>query len=296
MPDKRGDAEARSSLGLEELLATTSPSVTVSWNERDVVSYAVIAGFARDEYERAELPYLFEGRGLLVLPSFAATLVSNDWLDVTGWRREHALPAARQLEVFSPLRPADEIEIRSQVTAAWPDRAGSGCYIQTRSEAHRTRDNRALFALISTYHARANRLNNARRAPGGVPAPGLPTREPDFSVVQTPAFHDSVLYRWLAAGPAWHVDTDAARRAGFDRPTVPADAVAAMVCRSVLATVCDYDPTLLRGFSVRYNGAAFSDEELGIRMWQDGPVIAFATTTLDAAGRSILDGRCVLTT
>ena len=293
--DRERRTGRRAALEHAALLATPPASEIAEWVERDVVSYALAAGFGRDELERAELPFLYEGRGLLVVPSFATTLAAPDWLDDFSWHRDYVLVAARHLEVFSPLLPADSIEITSSVTDAWPDSTAEGCCIQIRSEARRVRDKRALFALTTIYHARADRLVDARREPAHVPGFTRPEREPDFVVAKTPGFAQSVLFRWLTDGPALHVDTDAARRAGFERPTLPPDCLAGVVCRAVLATVCDYDPTLLRGLSVNFAGPVFADDDLAIRMWQDGPVIAFDAKA-GQLRKSVLDGRCVLAT
>ncbi|MEM8983792.1 MAG: MaoC/PaaZ C-terminal domain-containing protein [Pseudomonadota bacterium] len=271
-------------------------TTTVTWTERDAVCYALAAGFGRDELERSELPYLFEGHGLVVMPTFAALLVDDDWLDDCGWQRNHVRLTARELEVFSPMLPRDSVEISSEVSHVWPDPAGEGCHVRFRSEARRARDRRALFALTTSYHARADRLAQAV-TPALPPAPkdNRSERDPDFSLAIRPEFDSAVLYRWLAGGPAWHIDTDAARRAGYDRPVVPGDCLIGAVCRAVLATVCDFDPTLLRGLRVRLHRAVYADADLRVRMWQDGPVVSFDVAEAPR-GEAVLSGRCTLAT
>ncbi|MEM1262585.1 MAG: hypothetical protein AAGH76_09315 [Pseudomonadota bacterium] len=268
---------------------------SASWSERDAVCYALAAGFGRDELERSELPYLFEGRGLLVMPTFAALVVDDSWLDASGWQRKHARLTARELEVFSPMLPRDSIDIASEITDVWPDTNGEGCHIRFRSEARRSRDRRALFALATCYHARADRLAQAAPTAATVTVENtVPERDPDFLLALTPGFDSAVLYRWLAAGPDWHIDTDAARHAGYDRPVVPGDCLVGSVCRAILATVCDYDPTLLRGLHVTLHSAVCIDTDLRVRMWQDGPVVSFDVTAAPQQTR-VLTGRCTLT-
>ena len=285
----------RAPLERSALLATPPATEIAEWIERDVVCYALATGFGADELERAELPFLFEGRGLLVVPSFATTLAAPDWLDDFAWQRDYVLVAARHLEVFSPLLPSDSIELTSTVADAWPDASGEGSCIQVRSEARRVRDKRALFALTTIYHARSDRLADTDRRPAQVGGFTRPERDPDFETIRSPGYAQTVLFRWVTGGPARHIDTDAARRAGFERPPVPADCLAGIVCRSILATVCDYDPTLLRGLSVNFADRVFADDDLRIRMWQDGPVIAFDAASLGRR-ETVLDGRCILAT
>ena len=296
MTDSRSTSRpSRHALDAAALLATSPHVEECSWTENDVVSYALSTGFGQDELERGELPFLYEGRGLLVSPGFAMTLPKSGWLDATGWHRDFVVVAARHLEVFSPLLPADTIEMTSTVADVWPDRTDEGCLITVRTEAHRLRDRRALFALSSVFHARSDRLEGGHGKPADAPGFARPEREPDFVVAGIVGFSQSVLFRWLTGGPARYVDTDAARRAGFERPVVPADCLAGVVVRHVLGTVCDYDPTLLRGLSVNVTAAVYVDQAIHVRMWQDGPVIAFDAAT-ESSAATVLDGRAVLAT
>ncbi|MEL7537419.1 MAG: MaoC/PaaZ C-terminal domain-containing protein [Pseudomonadota bacterium] len=291
--ERRDNAAARATLSFDALRAHAPTSTAKTWLEKDVVCYALAAGFGRDELDRSELPFLFEGNGLLVVPTFATMLAGPESLDDCGWNSDHVVIAARHLEVFSPLLPRDAVEISMEVVDAWPNVDDAGCFITTRCEARRDRDKRALFALTSTWLARADRIDGSPRDARALPAVVRPERDPDFTVLASAEFSHSVLYRWIAAGPAWQVDTDAARRAGFDRPTVSPDCTMGHVCKAILATVCDYDPTLLRGLSVRFASPVYADDDLRVRMWQDGPVIAFDAVV---ESRIVFDGRCELAT
>ena len=46
-----------------------------SYDEKDTMLYALSIGMGRDPYDPQELPFVFEGAGLRVIPTVATTLI-----------------------------------------------------------------------------------------------------------------------------------------------------------------------------------------------------------------------------
>ena len=228
-----------------------------------------------------------------VVPTFATTLPPVRELPVDDWTRAGIVHLTEELEIYSPLLPKDSVRVDLRVVDLSAHSQG-GVIVMTRSEARRERDERALFAVTSTWLARnADSTGLARHGRRDEWHP-IPARPPDF-VESVEVRHDqAALYRLCGDRNPLHIDTAAARAAGFEKPLLHGLCTFGIACRAVLKTVCDYDANLARSFSGRFVAPVFPGETLDVAMWQDGPVISY-TVSASSGSRLVLDnGCCVL--
>ncbi len=265
------------------MTSSTEPAaeqILKAWRVADAIRYALATGFGQDELERRELPFVYEGRGLLVSPSFATTLRPQSVPKEIGAKGENSRLESLLLEIFTPLLPSDTVTISEDVSRVMSSSQPQEIVISSRSEVHREADARAVCAIQSAvkYAAVVAASEFPQRAEPDVP--GSPDRRADFSEVFEIADHQLPLYRLCGDERAHGVDNDAARRAGHQATVVPSLCLLGHVCRVVLATVCDYDPTLVRRISAHFAAHAQPSDTLTLMIWQDGPVLTFGVKSL----------------
>lgn len=284
------------SIDVGKLASLALADQSFSWGPRDVILYCLATGFGRDELDRGELAFIYEGAGMRCPPTFATTLASPLDGELVGLNTANIITLEHELEIFSPLLPADDVVISTDLLDVYDPQDGKGVRLIHRTEGRRQHDSRALFAATLTRLARGSKatVSTEPRAPRNTQK--VPARDADF----LESFHirddQSALFRLCGDDNPAFVDPDAARHAGFERPVVPEQCLLGIACRAVLATVCDLDTTLIRSFSAHFTSPAFGGDDLRISMWQDGPTIAFQVRS-ESGDRLVVDnGRCMLTT
>src|SRR3546814_20631556 len=71
-----------------------------------------------------------------------------------------------------------------------------------------------------------------------------------------------------------HIDPDAARRAGFDRPILHGLCTYGIACRAVIEGFAGWDPERLASLAARFSAPVFPGDALVIDLWRDGDIIS----------------------
>ena len=122
----------------------------------------------------------------------------------------------------------------------------------------------------------------------------LPNRAPDLRHVTETRLDQALLYRLNGDRNPLHADPELAKRAGFKAPILHGLCSYAIACRAVLATVCDYDPTRIASFDVRFTSPVFPGETIVTEIWVDGDVVSFRSLVEARGVVSINNGKCLL--
>ena len=67
-----------------------------------------------------------------------------------------------------------------------------------------------------------------------------------------------------------------------------------IACRAILATICEYDATLIRTLEARFAGVAYTGEALVTEMWQQANVVSFRVRAAARDAIVLHHGRCEL--
>ena len=105
MPDPP-ESNAPMPMDHELLLATELTDVAVSYDERDVMLYAIGVGIGSDPLDAGELPYVSELAGLRTLPTFASMIIPETIMAASGCDMHQILHRSQSLDVFRPLPAA----------------------------------------------------------------------------------------------------------------------------------------------------------------------------------------------
>lgn len=280
-------------LDTADLLACRQRGYLREWQDTDCLLYALACGLGRDPLNASELPYVFEGNGLSVLPSFASVLAESRLLDGCGWDLERVLHGEERLILHRPLTEAGAVQLDSRVAGVRDLGAGRGAYIELETIARGTHDPAPLFTVVRTIVARGD---------GGFGGPTarlraahvLPTRPPDlFSTLKTRR-DQALLYRLCGDRNPLHADPALARRLGQPAPLLHGLCTWGIACRAILQTICEYDPTLIRSLAARFSAPVYPGETLVTEMWQDAQVVSFRVRAEERDVIVVSHGRCEL--
>src|SRR3546814_15440781 len=88
-----------------------------------------------------------------------------------------------------------------------------------------------------------------------------------------------------------HIDPDAARRAGFDRPILHGLCTYGIACRAVIEGFAGWDPERLASLAARFSAPVFPGDALVIDMWREGHIIYFEAQVPARVVKVIKKGR-----
>jgi acyl dehydratase len=271
---------------------TTSDSVTVAWDERDVLLYAVSVGAGQDPLaELALTTENTEGVTSEVLPSFGGVLTQRVLRpDIGPFNRSMLVHAEQHLILHRPLQMSGRLSVTSKVGEIFDK--GSGAVVWTETTAVDTETGEAVINSRSASFIRGEGGFGGER---GSSADWEPPRErPDVVVPLVVRPEQALLYRLNGDRNPLHSDPGFAARGGFDRPILHGMCTFGFTCRALVGTVAGGEPSAITTMGGRFSSPVWPGEELTVEVWQEGSDVWFRT--LRANGVVALDrGRATVT-
>jgi acyl dehydratase len=274
-------------------LALKETGRRASYADTQTMLYALSIGMGRDPYDERELPFVFEGGELRVVPTMAAVLGRNTIVRDLNLDLALMLHGEQRMTLHRPLPSQAAIVSDARVVEVLDKGPGKGAlaYIETILRLEGEQD--PLVTIGQTLFARGD---GGFGGPSG-PAPEIhqvPDRAPDHRHVTQTRADQALLYR-LNGDRNWlHADPALARRAGFKAPILHGLCSYAIACRAVLASVCDYDPAMIASFDVRFTSPVYPGETIATEIWVDGDVVSFRCLVEERGVTSINNGKCLL--
>lgn len=281
-----------------DILDHAFPTGRQCYGPRDCILYALGTGFGRDPMDADLLRHVYE-KDLRISPTFATVLGENtDWASDPrlGLTTSGLLHGEEHLVLHRPLPAQARIRCHSRFSEVFdlgPDR-GALLVMDRRIE---TADGQLLAELRRIEFARADGgFGGPAPGQGRVALPALthmPDRRPDRQVVLGIDPATPLIYRLSGDPVAIHVDPEAARRAGFDRPILHGLSTFGFCCQAVLSTM-GYDGARLAGIGARFTAPVFGGDELVVSLWTEGPRILFEAGVPDRHVTVIRGGYAIL--
>lgn len=276
----------------KKLLSLRLRGESVSWDDRDVLLYALGVGMGREPRARAELPFVYEGAGLQVLPSFASGLATTGLLDDCGWDYTRVLHAGERLLIHRVLSDIGTVTLDSRVSGLRDLGPERGALIEFDIDARDARGD-AQFTVQRTMLARGDGGFGGANDSGPAAHP-MPSRAPDLVCSLATRPDQALLYRLSGDRNPLHADPRAAHSAGFDAPLLHGLCTWGIACRGILATICEYDVTLMRSMDGRFSAPAYPGDTLVTEMWQQANVVSFRVRAAERDVVVLNHGRCEL--
>ena len=233
-----------------------------SW--KDVVLYALGVGVSADE-----LSFVYENApgGLKVLPSFCVVAAIKAYPYI-GDNIEYSrfLHGEHMIRLSRPIPPEGKIIQVGEVTHIYDKGKGAVYHIQITGE---TEDGRHLYDIEwIAFYVGAGGF-------GGDPGPKAETLkppenvEPDFSISYRVAENQAAIYRLSGDLNPLHLDPEAARRGGFDRPILHGLCTFGFATRSIINGLLDGDAARLKEFRARFTDVVYPGDTLTTQGWKD---------------------------
>lgn len=265
-----------------ELVGTTFEPVSVTWTHNETILYALGLGCGPEN----DLEFVYEGRGPLVLPTFAVIPAMGSMgglvteVDVDPMMILHG---EQRVELHRPIPPSATMTATATISAVWDKEKAAVLEVVTTVED----DDGSAFTTTAGVFVQGAGGFGGERGPstGGRNAP--PGRAPDHTVRTTTRGDQAALYRLSGDPNPLHIDPDVAKMAGFERPFLHGLCTYGIVGRAVLATLCADDPGRFRHLEGRFADQVYPGDEIVTKIWDeaDGSAIVQAETG---------DGRIVL--
>ncbi len=240
--------------------------LTISWNSKDAMLYALGVGAKPAE----ELDFVYEGRGPLVLPTYAvipAMRAMGNLRQVVNLKIQRLLHGEQGIELLRPLPAKTEITLESRVSEVW-DKGKSGVIgvaaLARDAEGPLFRSHSTLFYIGGGGF-------------GGEPGPSTkgknlpPDREPDLVVDHATQPEQGALYRLSGDRVALHIDPDFAQKAGYDKPFMHGLCTYGFVGRAILHGLCGGDPARFKSMTGRFADTVQFEDHIITKFWHDGP-------------------------
>lgn len=280
-------------LDYEAILALRENARPFSYTQRDTMLYALASGMGRDPLDERELPFVFEGRGPVAMPSMAVVVARSplprnlplDWSKV--------LHGAQSLKLHRSLPPAAELFADTRVTQIIDKGEGKGALIIHRTDARLAGESEPLFTVGGTILARGD---GGFGGPAGqtVAVHEIPDRAPEIVFSTDTRRDQALLYRLTGDLNPLHAEPELARSVGFPVPILHGLCTYAIACRSILASVCGHDAARIRSFDVRFTSPVFPGDRIDTDIWVDGETVSFRCRVEDRGVTVIDHGKCLL--
>lgn len=251
-----------SNIDLSVIGKKTTPCV-FEYTWKDVVLYALGVGATAKE-----LSYIYENAagGLKVLPSFCVVPAIRAFPDLgkdVDWSRmlhgEMTICLARPIPV-----EGKTIQV-GEVTNIFDKGKGAVYHIHITGE---TEDGNHLYGVDWViFYVGAGGF-------GGDPGPKTEPLDPpdglkpNFSISYNVADNQAALYRLSGDLNPLHLDPQAARRGGFDRPILHGLCTYGFAIRAIVNELLDGDVARFKEFKARFSDVVYPGDTLTTRGWQ----------------------------
>ena len=280
-------------LKYDELMQAGSKNVAASYGDRETMLYALGIGFMRDPLNKDELPFVYEN-GLKTVPTMATVIgwASAGLVLRLGLNYMLVVHGEQRLKLHKALPQAADVVFDERVAGAY-DKGDKGALILIEREVREKESGDRLCTLGMTIFARGD--GNFGGPKEGAPEPHvLPTRAPDLVHEADTRQDQAFIYALSGDRNPLHRDPAFAKMAGFPRPILHGLCSYGTACRSVISTVCQYDPTKITEFNVRFSAPVFPGETIVTEMWVDGNVVSYRSKLKERDVVVLNNGKCTL--
>lgn len=276
----------------DDLIARRADDVRFSYTDTQMLLYNLSVGMGRDPLDDKELPFVFEKPALRVVPTAAAILGGGGANILAGvdfnWAK--ILHGEQRLTCHRPLPAAADVIGTTWISQIVDKGADKGAIVTLAMEV-RLASGEPLYTMENVIFARGDGGCGGPTKSTSTPHP-VPERAPDLVHVSEIRPDQALLYRLNGDRNPLHAEPAFAKKAGFPAPILHGLASYGIACRSVLVSVCNYDPARIKSFDVRFTSPVYPGETLHTDIWVDGNVVSFRSRVPARDVIALNNGRC----
>lgn len=260
-------------MNLDYVRALKFAPIAHRYDAKDSALYALSLGMGSDPTDEDELPYVYEGRGPLAVPSQCVILGWPPFWHkepTTGiaWRR--ILHGEQRFVLHRPVPVEGLVEAKHRVIAV-VDKAERGAVLYTGHDLRDLTTGAPLADMTASEF-----LRDDGGAGGFGDAPTL-TRSLGDDARRIAAYdymtstQAALLYRQASRDyMPIHADPDVAREAGFERPISHGLNTFGLACRAALKHFAPRRPERLAAMAARFVAPAYPGDTIRVELLDDG--------------------------
>ncbi|MFO0573276.1 MAG: SDR family NAD(P)-dependent oxidoreductase [Polyangia bacterium] len=271
------------SLGGNELidvdlaLGHTFPEQRSSYDEKDLMLYALGVGAGQRPTDATELQYVYEanGSGFYALPTFAVVPalklvfeMAQKGVQAPGlnYGFERILHGEQYTEIKRPLPRKATLVHRARIKDIFDK--GKNALVITEIKSFDESGEELIHNELTTFVRGAGGWGGDRGPAAEQNTP--PDRAPDAVVTEKISESQALLYRLSGDINPLHVDPGFAQAFGFEKPILHGLCTFGYAARHALSAFCKGDPRYFKSIKVRFSDSVFPGETLVTEMWKDG--------------------------
>jgi acyl dehydratase len=250
--------------GLDLEAVGKKPTETVfTYTTKDVILYALGIGAQIEE-----LPFIYEKypNGLKVFPSYAtvASKVAFPRMGQIDFPR--FIHGEELIRLYAPFEPAGKLQCQGQVKSIYDK--GKAALINAGFTGIKAPDSKIFEVESSFFYLGAGGFGGERgpKTEEIIPPEG---RTPDFSVSYPTTKIQAALYRLSGDYNPLHIDPEAAKHGGQERPILHGLCTYGFATRAILNGACNGDVTRFKEFKARFTNVVYPGDTLTTEGWKD---------------------------
>lgn len=238
----------------------------------DTILYALGVGAGIDADSPAKLRFVYE-QDLQALPTMSTVLAGPGF-----WQREEQfgiewqkiLHGEQSVLMHKPLPVKGEVTAELTIDAIYDKGEGKGAVLYSTRKLYEKTSGDLLATVRQGSFLRGNGGQGGLK--DGAPKPHLlPTdRAPDVSIAFDTRPEQALIYRLSGDYNPLHADPAVATAVGFKGPILHGLAAYGLICRAILAGLCDHDGARLKRLDVRFSSPVYPGETITTDIWRDG--------------------------
>ena len=285
----------------DDMMQSGATGLAASYDEKDVMLYALGVGFGRDPLDANELPFVYENNGLKVVPTFASVINRGEAPAARQRMPQKSeinfalvVDGERRITVHKPLPPKCEVVADERYLDILDKGEGKGAVLIQERVVREAASNDKLFTIVTSIFARGDG-GFGGKPQGGPELHPIPERKPDLVKECDTRPDQAFLYALSGDRNPLHRDPVFAKMVGFPRPILHGLCSYGTACRALLSTLAGYQPERIRQFDVRFSKPVFPGETLVVELWQDGATVSYRASVKERPGTIVLNnGLCEL--
>lgn len=286
-----------------DILEQKTEPRTFTYDEKDIMLYALGIGMGGDPMNERELPFVYE-KNLKVMPTVTTVLATargqfirpaadqRSGLRISELNLLMLVHGEQKVELHKPLPSSGTITATSRTIGAYDKGKERGAVVVDETVWTDEKGEKVATLTGSTFARGDGGFGGPSQ---GAPEPhAMPERKPDLLARFDTRPDQALLYRLNGDFNPLHSEPEVAKQAGFPRPILHGLCTFGITCRAVLQEFCDYDPTRILSHQARFSAPVFPGDVITVDFWQDRNVISFEARVVDRSATVIKNGKTVL--
>lgn len=249
-----------------------SEPVSISYEQRDVLLYAVGIGCT-------DLRQVWEGHAdFAVFPTFpirwGGKAIKLDETALPPSPGPLTLDAERHLMQLAPLPLTGTVQVRSRLVSVQP-RGKGNAFLEFETEVIDSNGTLCTRMVSGSFRRGVKTLGDIAPFDGAGTSRSVkietPARRPDVALAVRIPETQAQVYRLSGDYNPLHIDPEAARFGGFDKPILHGLCTYGHCAQMLLSALADGDAVRFGALKLRFSSPVLPGDVLAIEAWHDGP-------------------------